>query len=186
MMETKTITQFVGFTTDVEPGKFETLWKDCTLQFIPDAEESTLHKIDGTTRLGGCEYISQHRCSCENFRFDFLNAEHFPDHAATVTQMGGYMPVQIQCLHNTEQQDIKIIAFISYQEKDLGFYHRQTYRHLNIYEAYYENCTYSYIMEFFVQEPEGIVLVNQLKSRPGVGAAIYRECHTLCLEKAPG
>ena len=107
------------------------------------------------------------------------NSEHFPEHTAKVVQAGGYVPVQVQSLNDEDKNDVKVIAFITNPETDFSFYHRQTYRHLNIYEAYYESCAYSYIMEFFIQEPEAGALVKQLKTKPGIEAVIYKECSVL-------
>ncbi|HLG39199.1 MAG TPA: hypothetical protein VI461_05995, partial [Chitinophagaceae bacterium] len=80
---------------------------------------------------------------------------------------------------NETKDDVKVMAFIDHKERELDFYHRQTYRHLNIYEAYYENCTYNYIMEFFIQEMDASALIEKLKTRPGVEVAMYKECTVL-------
>ena len=65
--------------------------------------------------------------SRRDFRFAFMkgrSSEHFPEHTAKVVQAGGYMPVQIQCEHDDEEDDVKVIALLVHNETDLGFYHR--------------------------------------------------------------
>jgi len=51
------------------------------------------------------------------------------------------------------------------------------YRFLNIYEAYYESCTYQYILEFFVAELRARDLMRQLKLRTSdAEIGMYKEC----------
>ena len=68
------------------------------------------------------------------------------------------------------------MAFVSQGETELGFYEQQSFRHLNIYEAYFENCAYGYVMEFFLAQEEAQILLPQLKARNGVEAGIYKDC----------
>jgi hypothetical protein len=104
-------------------------------------------------------------------------SEHFPEHNVKVVQVGGYMPVQLKRKHNEEDGEVKLIAFISHNENDLDFYRSLTlYNSLNIHQAYYESCTYGYIMEFFVPENDADELMQQLKQRPGVETGLYKEC----------
>ena len=155
-MKKDTIVQFVCFITNLEFEEFAVKWEQYAKEFTADPGALILQeRTKSKTRY---KYVSQHECKPENFRFAFMkgrNSEHFPEHKAKVVQTGGYTPVQIQCEYDNEKNDVKIIAFIGADEMDLDFYHRLTYRHLNIYEAYYESCTYSYIMEFFIQETDG-------------------------------
>ena len=47
---------------------------------------------------------------------------------------------------------------------------------LNIYEAYYENCQYAYILEYFVQSKATLDLVAELKKNEAVDIGVYKEC----------
>ena len=86
------------------------------------------------------------------------------------------MPLQIECRH-PDERDVKVMAFISHNETDINFYSQVSlYRHLNIYQAYYESCTYGHILEFFTPETDAHELVEQLKTRAGIDVALYREC----------
>ncbi len=186
-MNKNNIVQFVCFVTNLDLDRFGARWEHYAAQFMTRTAGMTLQKAVGGINKHKFEYISQHECSPENFRFNFMkerNSEHFPEHTAKVVLAGGYSPVQVQCKHAEAKNDVKIIVFIDAPETDFGFYHRQTYRHLNIYEAYYESCNYSYIMEYFVQETEAPALVKELKSRAGVDAVIYKECSVLHFENS--
>ena len=46
------------------------------------------------------------------------------------------------------------MAFVAHSETGLDYYKRQTFHYLNIYEAYFENCAYNYVLEFFLQDQE--------------------------------
>lgn len=184
-MKDESIVQFVRFTACADHDRFETIWKECAAQFMDGVDEAILQRSTGRSAQDKHHYISQHTCSKANFRFEFVKGKdgYFPGHSANMIQLGGYLPVQLQCLHDENKDDVKIIAFITHPQKEFEFYYRQTFRHLNIYEAYFENCAYSYIMEFFAQEPEAIALVKQLRSNPGNMAAIYQECQLVYPER---
>jgi hypothetical protein len=49
-------------------------------------------------------------------------------------------------------------------------------RKLNIYEAYYENCQYACILEFFVKNSAVDELREQLKQITGAEIGTYTEC----------
>jgi hypothetical protein len=186
-MNKNTIVQFVCFITNLDQEKFMVKWEPYASQFMATSKGITLQKAVEGNNKRKFDYVSQHECSTENFRFDFMkerNSEHFPEHTAKVIQAGGYIPVQIQCVHDEKKEDVKIMAFITNPETDFSFYHRQTYRHLNIYEAYFESCAYSYIMEFFIQETDAAALVKELKTKSGVEAVIYKECSVLKFENS--
>src|SRR6185503_19189354 len=174
-MKKDVITQFVCFTTNIDDSQFKSVWDQHATEVVKGKHNMTLQRAVKTGKKSKYNFVSQYASATADFRFAFMkgkNAEHFPDHTARVIQIGGYLPVQIQSID--EKGDVKIIAFLSSPQTDFGFYHRQTYRHLNIYEAYYENCTYQYIMEFFVQESEADALIQQLMTQSGIEAAMYK------------
>jgi hypothetical protein len=104
-------------------------------------------------------------------------AEHFPEHNVRVVQAGGYIKLQQKGRYSEQDGDIKLIAFVSHSENDIDFYTKlPLFRHLNIHQAYYESCSYGYVLEFFVPETDADELLTQLKQRPGVETGIYKEC----------
>ena len=186
-MKKDVITQFVCFATNLDDNEFRGVWGQYASEFKTGKQKIILQRAVTGGKKNKYQYVSQYTCESENFRFAFMkgkNAEHFPDHTARVIQLGGYLPVQVQSTE--EKGDVKIIAFLSAPETDFSFYHRQTYRHLNIYQAYFENCTYEYIMEFYVQESEAVALIDQLMTRSGIEAAMYKENSALRLVNTPG
>ncbi len=106
-----------------------------------------------------------------------LNSDHFPEQKARIVQAGGYSPVQVGYRHPNKNGDLTIIAFIGHNELDIDYYRKLSlYRHLNIYQAYYESCTYGHILEFCTPEMNASNLLQQITSRRGTEAALYREC----------
>ncbi len=177
-MKKNSITQFVGFITDLDFDEFVVKWEHYAKQFMANSGAMTLQQEAETKSR--YKYVSQHECLEHDFRFAFMkgrSSEHFPEQKVKVVQAGGYTPVQIGCRYHDENVDAKVMAFISHHENDIDFYRQlSSYRYLNIYEAYYESCTYGHILEFFTPETDVPDLLQQLKTRPGTEVAIYREC----------
>jgi hypothetical protein len=109
------------------------------------------------------------------------DSAHFPEHTVRVIHAGGYFPVQIETSRKDKDKYFNVMVFIKNQEIDLGFYRRlHLFRKLNIYQAYYENCAYAYIMEFFVKESDAAAFMLQLNPgnmNPHLSdeAALYKE-----------
>jgi len=163
-MKKDKVVQFVCFVTNLKIDEFMGIWESYA------------------KRLGAAgEVMLQETASVKGknkFRYVFMkgrNEDDFPEHNGKVINAGGYSAVQMQCHHNDIKNDVKVMAFLDHRETDLDFFYQQTFRHLNIYEAYYESCTYSYILEYFVQEADAALLVEQLKTRAGIEAAVYKE-----------
>lgn len=176
-MKKESIVQFVGFITRLDFEEFVTKWDYYARQFSTDPCTMILQQGVETNKY---KYISQQECPEENFKFAFMkgrSSEHFAEHKVKVVQAGGYLRVQtVKCLH-VEKDHAKIMAFIDHQQTDIGFYRQLSqYSCLNIYQAYYESCAYGHILEFFAPEANAASLLQQLKTRTGTEAALYREC----------
>lgn len=177
-MKKNSVVQFVCFVTNMDFDDFIAKWEPYAKRLAGQGEIMLQERVDGRRR-SKFRYISQHECDATDFRFVFMKGrdrDHFPEHKARVVHAGGYALVQLDCPYTKITDDVKVMAFVDHTNIDLDFYHRQTYRHLNIYEAYYENCAYSYIFEFFLQQSDTPVLVEQLMSQPGVEVAVYKDC----------
>ncbi len=174
-----TIVQFVCFVTNLKLDEFAPKWERYAEKLIHKKSEPVLqqHAAETKTKF---RYVSQHEWPDRDFHFIFTNekrSEHFPEHNVRVLQAGGYIPLHLKKRNSEKDGDIKLIAFISHDENDLDFYRQlPLYRHLNIHQAYYESCTYGYVLEFFVPEDAADELLLQLKQRSGVEAGIYKEC----------
>ena len=127
------------------------------------------------------KYVSKHELPQDDFQFEFMKgrtSEHFPDQNVKVIQAGGYTPIKIEWKNGAEDGDVKIMAFISHDEMGISFYEQLPYRHINIYEAFYENCAYAYILEIFVEESYTDELILQMKKYASKGTefSVYTEC----------
>jgi hypothetical protein len=178
-MKKDTLVQFVCFVTDLDFSEFITKWEFYAAQFMNTHSQMTLQeKFESRSKY---KYVSQHECPDRDFEFAFMkgrNSVHFPEHKAKVIQAGGYMPLQLESPQKKEKGIVKLMAFISHDETDISFYSQlPLYRHLNIYQAWYESCLYAYVMEFFVEETHAAELLSQLKARDGAEAGLYKECN---------
>jgi hypothetical protein len=173
-----TVIQFVCFATKIEPDQFISEWDSFSKKLKYKKQEPVLLELasDGKNKY---RYISQHECPGADFHFSFMTesrSEHFKEHRVQVVQAGGYMLLLPGKKYREEDDDVKLVTFLSHKETDINFYRElPLYRHLNIYQAYYESCTYGHILEFYIAEANAEELLRQLQQRPGVEAAIYKE-----------
>jgi hypothetical protein len=163
------------------------LWKPFASLLGKNRESILLQEKLAGNNGSRFSYISQHVCSPTDFNFAFVKGKrstHLPENKASLKQVGGYLPIQIQSFHNKTKASTRILAFVAHGETELAFYQQQNMEHLNIYEAYFENCAYGHVMEYFLQPGEAPRLLTELNNRTGVEAALYLEC--LCLAFMPG
>ncbi|HET9430992.1 MAG TPA: hypothetical protein VFO70_07440 [Chitinophagaceae bacterium] len=177
-MQKESIIQFTGFITQLDFQPFLKSWETYSRQFN-NMDETTLLQQDDAGKPK-YKFISRQVHDQLDFSFRFMKgrtAEHFAEQKVKVVQVGGYIPLQIGCPLPAESTDSKIVAFVSHDEIDLDFFRElSNYRYLNIFQAYYESCTYGHILEFFSKPSEASELLLQLKTRPGIEAALFKEC----------
>jgi hypothetical protein len=177
IMHKNHIIQFVGFNTTLPFNEFNPQWEKYSRDCKQSGGAAVL--LEDTDSLGRYKFLSQHHCDSGDFKFAFMkgrNSEHFPDQKVKVVLAGGYIATQMATRHYGHHDD-KIIAFLGHNENDLSFYKQLSeYSHLNIYQAYFENCIYGNILEFFAPEIAMPELSKKLKQRQGVEAMTYREC----------
>jgi len=103
--------------------------------------------------------------------------ELFTENRAKVVQLGGYIQLPQEKNISKHKDDALLIAFISQRETDIDFYRSlRGFHQVDIYQAYYENCTYSYILGFHVTDSAVDELLLQLQQRPGIETGLYKEC----------
>ena len=184
-MKEETIVHFVVFETTLDTEKFFVQWERYT-DSMNNERDITLqqHVLEN----GKFKYVSQHKCSSGDFQFA-LNRERkvskIREAEIRKKLAGGYSAVQLECVDETKADESKIIVFIENPQTDLDTF-RQFCVHgkLNIYEAYFENCQFAYILEFFVKNEYATDVLQQLKIFTSfVEAGIYKECHASHLEK---
>lgn len=177
-MKKDTIIQFICFTTNLELDAFVPNWESFAKRLKnKTAEPSLLQQVpEIKTKF---RYVSQHESPDGDFNFRFINdrkSEHFLEQQVRIVQIGGYIPLQFKKRNDSDDSNARLIAFISHNETDIDFFRQLPITgHLNIYQAYYESCSYGYVMEFFVPETDAEELLLQLKQRLTVEAGVYKE-----------
>jgi hypothetical protein len=174
-----TVIQFVCFATKLGPDQFIPEWDLFAKKLKYKKQEPVLLELASEVK-NKYRYISQHECPGADFHFSFMTesrSDHFKEHRVQVVQAGGYMPLPSGKKYREEDGDVKLVAFLGHKENDIDFYRElPLFRHLDIYQAYYESCTYGHILEFYIADANAEELLRQLYQRPGVDAAIYKEC----------
>jgi hypothetical protein len=176
------IVQFVCFITGLEIVDFVPEWES----FAGDME----HVKIATALLqkqpespGKYRYISLHPCQQDDTQFSFIKqriSKYFHNHDVKVIHAGGYIPVQMKRTSKAAKGEVKLIVCLSHQDGDIEFYKSlPLYNDLNIYQAYYESCTYGFILEFFVGEKTVGELELKVKRRPDTERGIYKEMANL-------
>jgi hypothetical protein len=173
------IVQFVCFVTDLGLDEFLPEWERYAKRLMNKKCEPVLQQsVRGSKSR--FRYISQHEWPNADFHFSFMNerkSEHFQEQKARVVQIGGYISLQPQGAGQCEDGDLKLIAFIGHNETDIDSYRKlPCYRRLDIYQAYYESCSFGYVLEFFVSENDADDLMVQIRQKQGVEAGYYKEC----------
>jgi hypothetical protein len=182
VMKKDTIFQFVGFETPGKSEDFTEQWKNFASRFF----KQDVHHISLQQQVlpgNRFNYISKNEWPQDNFRFVFMEgrlSDYFPDHRSKVVQAGGYLPLQMECYDNPGEDEICILAFVRDEGANLSICNKLPYHYLNIYQAYYQNCLYAYILEFYVKEENSRNLISQLKKRfDHVETGMYKECMVL-------
>jgi hypothetical protein len=179
-MKKDTIFQFVCFDTPLTSGEFLPLWESFAEKFVSNrASAISLHQQEANKNK--FRYISKNEWPSNDFQFVFQKgkiSDKFPAGQVKVIQAGGYSPVQVEYAKKTTKDEVRIMAFVNDHRTDLDFYRQlKTYSYLNIYEAYYENSLFTYVLEFIVKEANAPAIIDQLKKQSlQTEAGMYREC----------
>jgi hypothetical protein len=178
-MKKDTIVQFVGFITTLEFDDFITRWDSFAKRFTKKNVKTTILELAGSKSR--YKYLSQHQWPQEDFQPAFMEkkrSESFPEHTVKSVQFGGYnLFAQTSNGKAAGKGLVKVMAFISQNENDIDFYRNlDGFSSLTIYQAYYESCTYGYVIEYLAEEKNAAALVEQLKTRHGNEVAAYKDC----------
>ena len=175
-MHNLNIVQFVCFETTLNIDQFMKRWEeyrrsensdmDVTLQ---QCEEGKIYK-----------YLAQHRSDGNELCFAFSKGATSPRMRRVLINTklaGGYLVLQEERMNETRKDESKIFVFLISPQANLNACRQiRTDVQLNIYEAYYENCSYAYICEFFVKNKYVSDLMEQLKELNQCEIGIYKEC----------
>lgn len=178
-MKKDSIIQFVCFATNLDTDTFIPGWEKFAKKLMDKHAEPSLQQLVTDTKAR-YRYISQHEWHNSDFDFRFMKdrkSEHFPEQQVKVVQIGGYIPVQFTKRYDADENQVKVFAFLSHNETDIDFYKQLSRNgHLDIYQAFYESCSYGYVLEFFIPDADAEALMLQLKQRLTVEAGVYKEC----------
>jgi hypothetical protein len=175
-MRSDKIVQFVSFETTLDSEKFISKWEQYKRSVNSDLDVI----LQQTEKNGLFRYIVQHYCDAGELQFVFSNAKRpsrIPEVEIKTKQLGGYSMLQTERTNDARSDESKAFAFLVNPLTDLDIYRQlPVNKKLNIYEAYYENCQYAYVLEFFVKTKLVAELQQQLKQFDGIETAIYKEC----------
>ena len=176
-MKSDKIVQFVFFETPVHfsDEQFTMHWEQYTRS---DNGNSNIN-LQRSQKNGLFRYIAQHRLASNSAEFVFEKARRssrIPEIEIRAKKLGGYSVLQLQRMNDAHGDETKVFAFFSQAPSDLDVY-RQLSAHgkLNIYEAYYENCRYAYILEFFTNDRYVSELLLQLQQNKPDEVGAYKE-----------
>jgi len=173
-MKADKIVHFNCFETrlNLSTEQFFTHWEQYTR-----SEKNDAHVILQRSQHNGLfKYIAQHQLISDGTQFVFEKARRssrVPEMEIKATHFGGYSVSQLQRKDDVDEDESKVFAFLNITADKLEEFKRiSDHAKLNIYEAYYENCRYAYILEFFVSDEYVTELMEQLKlnKAPEIGA----------------
>ena len=178
-MKQDSIVQYIAFITDLELRAFAPQWEQYASDLWKVQGDRML--LESTEAKSKFKYICRHEYVQSDSRQQLMmlkTAKYFPDQKVKVLLTGGYSTVKLSDASVKDTRFTKIIAFISHLDKDDDFYFGLPYRS-NIYDAYFENCTYGRVIEFFLVKQEVDELMEKLKNRTGISIGSYKKSSSL-------
>ena len=176
-MKSDKIVQFVCFETSLELSdeQFIANWE----MYTRSSNSNRNVTIQRSEKKGQFKYIAQHRLPSGDIRFVFEKARRssrIPELEIKSKQAGGYSLLQLHRKQEALENESKIFAFLVHPTVELDNFRQLAVNgKLNIYEAYYENCRYAYILEYFVKDMHVEELVEQLKLHKADETGVYKE-----------
>ena len=177
-MKKDTIVQFVCFESKAPTEEFIAQWEQYSNQ-VSNYQDVILQQELETKNIS--KYVSQHRSTSNDFQFIFKKGKRLANSTEVeirIKEAGGYMPVQIEYTGEADTNQTKAFVFITASNFDPADLKNLTgYKYLNIYQAYYESCIYSYILEFFIENSNTQQITDQLLAC-NIDSRIlfYKEC----------
>jgi hypothetical protein len=167
---------FVCFETTLDKDEFIKRWK----QYTRSSNSNIDVTLQQSYKNGVFKYVAQHRFANDEIQFMFSKygrTSRIAQERISTVQTGGYIMTQGERLQNASANESKIFIFIPDPSTDLNAYKTfATAAKLNIYDAYYENCKYAYILEYFIKTKDIPMFTEQLKAQEAPEFEIYKEC----------
>jgi hypothetical protein len=176
-MATDKIVHFVYFETVLDPEQFISKWE----HYLRSENSDGNVTLQQSKKNNQYKYIAEHRCTSEEFEFIFKRAAkttRSKEIEIRTKHLGGYSILQEEKTSDAKTDESKLFVFLSYSNKDFSQFKQVPFPvKLNIYEAYYENCAYAYILEYFVKNKHVQELNDQLQQYNATAIEIYKECN---------
>ena len=176
VMKEDSIVHFVCFDTTLDIAPFMQRWEEYTRSANSDQNVTMQQSITKNS----FRYIAQHHCTAGELKFAFTKSSRRSPHVALISitelEAGGYAVLQAERRGDTHANESKIFVFITSAQADIEAYKKlSVHGKLNIYSAYYENCRYSLIMEYFVSNKYAALLQEHLNQFPGIETGVYKQ-----------
>ena len=167
--------QFVCFETTLNKDAFVKRWQ----QYTRSVKNNKNVILQQSEKNGVFKYISQHRFeageSLSVFSKDQRTSRVVQVSVKTM-QAGGYSILQQERLSEATRNEHKLFIFLTDPTVDLTIYKGVSVPcKVNIYAAYYENCSYAYILEYFVKAKDATTMQKELSILGLEDAEIYEE-----------
>ena len=166
---------FVCFETTLDSELFMKRWKEFNRSSYSDMDVTLQKSKKNNLFL----YIAQHRFETKDQQFEFAKepkSTRVVQERIKTTIAGGYVMLRPEFRHEATMGESKIFIFLADAKTDLTAYKTMPVSNkLNIYKAYYENCGYAYILEYFVKNKHAVELTEHLKKYDSSETGIYRE-----------
>lgn len=180
-MKKEKIVQFVCFETPVEPDVFISQWQQYN-DLMQIKQEVTLQQT--SLYKSRYQFISQHKYYVDETNFIFKKGKrssHILEVEMRIKEIGGYSLYQAEYNQDSEEDESKVLLFLNCNEADLKFFRNiPDYHYLNIYQAYYESCNYTYILEYFIENIYCEQLIEFVKSENrNAEIGMYKECFVM-------
>ncbi len=174
-METDKRVQFVCFETKLNKEEFVKRWG----QFGHSLNSNTDVTLQQSEKDGVFKYIAQHRLASDELEFKFSSegrTSRIVQIPIRTTQAGGYSVLQTKRSHDTASNESKVFVFFTTPKVDLNIYKKLfAGGDLNIYQAYYENCKFTYILEYYTKTKDAAQVLQQLSDHDIADIGIYKE-----------
>lgn len=175
-MKTNKIIHFVYFETLLCSNDFFVRWQHYNRSANSDDNVTLQESKKGDTFT----YIAEHRCNEDDFNFVYTKSSAKPllkkQTEIRKIQLGGYSIIQQQHNGNAKEDEDKLFVFLTELNSDINAYNNiHTSAKLNIYKAYFENCSYAYILQYYIKHTEVVELRQSLQLFNTTRPVVYKE-----------
>ncbi len=165
-MDKNNIYEFVCFETLLDLKDFQQQWSEFAKVFLDKGVERIVLNKKDSEKIK-YRYISKKQWPMESFQ-DVFSAAKLPGSFAAnqvkVVPKGGYASVEMGHAKKADKSEVQVIAFVHDDVIDKEKLHALNLsKSMNIYEAFYQNSKYNYIIEFYTDKTNSAKLIEAIK-----------------------